>query len=113
MLLAISANVHLTSMAFFGAAPMRCNCANFKRSTTTANLSTLGDFGDPHLAACLLKTYLRELAEPLMTFELYDAVVRTQSEFAVSVDIVMWMSVRILWLMQVSAPKTAWAKCGS
>ena len=28
-------------------------------------------YGDVHLAACVLKTFLRDLSEPLMTFHLY------------------------------------------
>ncbi|VDP91119.1 unnamed protein product [Echinostoma caproni] len=37
----------------------------------------LRDFDDPHLAAALLKSFLRELTEPLLTFELYDEVLST------------------------------------
>lgn len=36
--------------------------------------------GDPHIAAVLLKTFLRELDEPLMTYELYDEITQFQSE---------------------------------
>ena len=36
--------------------------------------------GDYHLAAVILKTFLRELKEPLMTFELFDEIVRFQRE---------------------------------
>jgi len=36
----------------------------------------LSEHGDPHLAACLLKTFLRSLKEPLMTFELYDEIIK-------------------------------------
>lgn len=35
--------------------------------------------GDPHIAAVLLKTFLRELEEPLMTFELYDEISKFQT----------------------------------
>lgn len=35
---------------------------------------------NPHLAAVLLKTFLRELAEPVMTFALYSDVLKTQGE---------------------------------
>jgi hypothetical protein len=28
-------------------------------------------YGDVHLAACVLKTFLRDLPEPLMTYRLY------------------------------------------
>lgn len=34
------------------------------------------DLGDPHLAAVMLKTFLRELTEPIMTFELYEEVLK-------------------------------------
>ncbi len=34
--------------------------------------------GDYHLAAVLLKTFLRELKEPLMTFDLFDDIVTFQ-----------------------------------
>ena len=35
---------------------------------------------DVHLAAVLLKTFLRELEEPLMTFDLYDEITQFQSK---------------------------------
>ncbi|XP_041987241.1 rho GTPase-activating protein 1-like [Aricia agestis] len=34
---------------------------------------------DPHIAAVLLKTFLRDLEEPLMTFDLYEEIVKFQS----------------------------------
>uniref|UniRef100_A0A1I8F9U2 Rho-GAP domain-containing protein n=1 Tax=Macrostomum lignano TaxID=282301 RepID=A0A1I8F9U2_9PLAT len=37
------------------------------------------DLGNPHLAAVLLKTFLRELAEPLPHFELYEAVIENHA----------------------------------
>ncbi|CAI2733659.1 unnamed protein product [Schistosoma spindalis] len=37
----------------------------------------LRDYDDPHLAAVLLKSFLRELTEPLLTFELYDEILGT------------------------------------
>lgn len=36
---------------------------------------------DPHLVATLLKTYLRELPDPLMTFALYPRFVEAASSF--------------------------------
>ena len=36
--------------------------------------------GDAHIAAVLLKTFLRELEEPLMTYELYDEITQFQSK---------------------------------
>ncbi|KAF5402420.1 Rho GTPase-activating protein 1 [Paragonimus heterotremus] len=38
------------------------------------DLVDLREYDDPHLAAALLKSFLRELSEPLLTFELYDEV---------------------------------------
>ena len=35
----------------------------------------LRQYGDVHLAAVLLKTFLRELEEPIMTFALYDTII--------------------------------------
>ncbi|KDR21731.1 rho GTPase-activating protein 1 isoform X1 [Zootermopsis nevadensis] len=40
---------------------------------------TVDFHGDVHLAAVLLKTFLRELEEPLMTFDLYDEITQFQS----------------------------------
>ena len=34
--------------------------------------------GDYHLAAVMLKTFLRELKEPLMTFDLFDDIINFQ-----------------------------------
>jgi len=36
--------------------------------------------GDFHLAAVLIKTFLRELEEPLLTFDLFEEVVDFQSK---------------------------------
>ena len=33
------------------------------------------DVGDVHIAAVILKTFLRELQEPVMTYDLFDEVV--------------------------------------
>ncbi len=35
-------------------------------------------YGDVHLPAALLKSFLRQLPEPIMTFDLYDHTVRVQ-----------------------------------
>lgn len=41
------------------------------------------DFGtDVHLAAVLLKTFLRELEEPLMTFDLFDEITQFQCKIS-------------------------------
>lgn len=37
--------------------------------------------GDYHLAAVTLKTFLRELKEPLMTFELFEDIISFQRGF--------------------------------
>ena len=35
---------------------------------------------DPHVAAVLIKMFLRELPEPLLTFDLFDEIVHFQGE---------------------------------
>ncbi|KAL1516974.1 hypothetical protein ABEB36_000799 [Hypothenemus hampei] len=44
-----------------------------------ANEGQILQFEDPHEAAVLLKKFLRELKEPLLTYELYDEIVQFQS----------------------------------
>jgi len=36
---------------------------------------------DTHVVAGLLKTFLRDLSEPLLTFELYDEIIQYLGEF--------------------------------
>lgn len=36
-------------------------------------------FGDPHLPAVLIKTFLRELTEPILTYELYNNILSVHS----------------------------------
>ena len=45
-----------------------------------ANAGAILQFEDPHEAAVLLKKFLRELREPLLTYELYDEVMQFQSK---------------------------------
>ena len=40
----------------------------------------LDSHGDPHLAAVLIKLFLRELPEPLLTFNLYKPIMELKSE---------------------------------
>lgn len=39
---------------------------------------------DAHLAAVILKTFLRELPEPLLTYQLYNGIVNFHSESALT-----------------------------
>ena len=48
--------------------------------------------GDVHIAAVILKTFLRELAEPLLTFDLYHTVVRFEVSERAAVAAVHAMS---------------------
>lgn len=58
------------------------NVAVIKELQNRCNQGLPVDFqGDPHIAAVLLKTFLRELEEPLMTYELYDEITQFQSEY--------------------------------
>lgn len=62
----------------------------FRRSTSTAlvkvsqekaNHGERIEFnGDFHLAAVLIKAFLRELEEPLLTFDLFDEILEFQSK---------------------------------
>ncbi|MCL4132423.1 UNVERIFIED_CONTAM: hypothetical protein GTU68_018532, partial [Idotea baltica] len=63
----------------------------FRRSSSAAVVKTVQDRfnkgetvafsleADVHTAAVIIKTFLRELAEPLMTFELYDEILQFQA----------------------------------
>ena len=44
--------------------------------------------GDVHLPAALLKSFLRQLPEPLLTYDLYDHIVRVQSKLSVMVSVI-------------------------
>ncbi|CAH0382781.1 unnamed protein product [Bemisia tabaci] len=56
------------------------NFAIVKELQQRCNQGLPVDFeGDVHTAAVLLKTFLRELEEPLMTFDLYDEITQFQS----------------------------------
>lgn len=45
------------------------------------NFSKLGDV---HLPAAILKSFLRQLPEPLLTYDLYDHIIRVQSKLRFS-----------------------------
>ncbi|XP_012279356.1 rho GTPase-activating protein 1 [Orussus abietinus] len=56
------------------------NVTVIKELQSRCNQGLPVDFrGDPHIAAVLLKTFLRELEEPLMTYELYDEITQFQT----------------------------------
>lgn len=55
------------------------NLMKVKQLKEVANKGEKLVFEDPHEAAVLLKTFLRELKEPLLTHELYDEVMQFQS----------------------------------
>lgn len=53
------------------------NTANIKEMQRSLNRGEAIDFcNDPHIAAVLLKTFLRDLEEPLLTYELYDEILK-------------------------------------
>lgn len=57
------------------------NVAVVKELQNRCNQGLPIDFqGDPHIAAVLLKTFLRELDEPLMTYDLYDEITQFQGK---------------------------------
>lgn len=52
-----------------------------KEAQAKANQGEVIDFrGDFHLAAVLIKAFLRELEEPILTFDLFDEVMDFQSK---------------------------------
>lgn len=56
------------------------NVAVIKELQAKINQGIPIDFqGNAHIAAVLLKTFLRELEEPLMTFDLYDEITQFPS----------------------------------
>ncbi|CAG9832351.1 unnamed protein product [Diabrotica balteata] len=55
------------------------NANKVKSLKEIANTGQKVPFDDPHEAAVLLKKFLRELKEPLLTYELYDEIVQFQS----------------------------------
>lgn len=57
------------------------NVLKVRQLKEAANKGNPITFDDPHEAAVLLKTVLRELKEPLLTYELYDEVMQFQSKF--------------------------------
>ncbi|XP_018573540.1 rho GTPase-activating protein 8 [Anoplophora glabripennis] len=54
------------------------NAVRVRTLKEVANLGQRPNFEDPHEAAVLLKMFLRELKEPLLTYELYDEIVQFQ-----------------------------------
>lgn len=55
------------------------NVSKVRALKERANLGESLVFEDPHEPAVLLKKFLRELQEPLLTYELYDEIMQFQS----------------------------------
>lgn len=55
------------------------NASKVRTLKDAANLGQILQFDDPHEAAVLLKKFLRELKEPLLTYALYDEIMHFQS----------------------------------
>ncbi|XP_050315000.1 rho GTPase-activating protein 8 [Anthonomus grandis grandis] len=55
------------------------NATKVKALKELANQGQTVTFEDPHEAAVLLKKFLRELREPLLTYEIYDEIMQFQS----------------------------------
>lgn len=67
-----------------------------KQLKEIANRGQPLSFNDPHEAASLLKTFLRELKEPLLTHELYDEIVSFQSKCSTSpFSVLQWFTFRL------------------
>ena len=58
----------ITVLGIFRRTPSQNNVQDVKRRLNAGEVVDLVEYGDPHLAATLLKMFLRELPEPLLTF---------------------------------------------
>lgn len=59
------------------------NAATLKKTQQKFNEGLVVNFdeeGDVHIPAVILKTFLRDLAEPLLTFDLFQPVTRLHSK---------------------------------
>ena len=65
-----SAIIFILCLSVIGASKVRLLKASFDACCVTSPLAL--EYRDPHVFACALKSYLRDLPEPLMTHTLYD-----------------------------------------
>lgn len=63
-----------------------------KQLKEVANRGAHLTFDSPHEAAVLLKTFLRELKEPILTQELYDEVIQFQCKYQLCLHALMILS---------------------
>lgn len=74
--------IHLAALETEGIFRRSANISVIKELQRQCNRGEPISFrGDPHIAAVLLKTFLRDLEEPLLTFDLYEDVLKFQSEW--------------------------------
>lgn len=51
------------------------------RSFNAGEVVNFADYGDVHVPAATLKKFLRELQEPLMTYDLFEPITRLHCKF--------------------------------
>lgn len=61
------------------------NVQTIKKMKQDVDDGIMIEFSDPHQAAVLLKTFLRELKQPLLTYELYELVIDFQSKLHIKI----------------------------
>lgn len=59
---------------------------NELRDKINAGFDVIFDEEDPHVVASLMKTFLRELEEPLLTYENYDDIIEFLGEFTLELS---------------------------
>lgn len=76
-------NKYVSALETEGLFRRSANVTLVKELQAKVNQGLSIDFsGDVHIAAVLLKTFLRELEEPIMTFDLYEEITQFQSKFS-------------------------------
>lgn len=66
------------------------------------------DYGDMHVPAVILKTFLRELPQPLLTFQAYEQILGITSMYLSQLRPLSWLRQCLPNLGLISAPP-----CGS
>jgi Rho GTPase-activating protein 1 len=68
---------HLDTVGLFRVSASKSRINEIKHSLDRGEAINFDMFGDPHIVACTLKQFLRELPEPLFTFAHYDSFIAT------------------------------------
>ncbi len=69
-------------IGIFRRAPNNTTLHRVKGMFNNGEMVKLAELGDCHLPAVLIKLFLRELPEPLLTFKAYSSIVEIRGELA-------------------------------